>query len=347
MSISDGQRVRATESNAAWASKSADNTFTGQQTLNHTGSGTQVTDVQQAINDNISDIATNASDISALDTRVTTAEADIVSLEENFGLADEAGTSETIAAPAAGTVRLTNAILPGVGKITGGASGEKLVIINETGNDVPIRNNDVQYGILTGTGDDVTIVDGQAIALVYNGTDERWHVVGGTGSGGSGGSVQVELFPLAQSPAESDLNDFKVYEFEDALSQYLYINILVPNDYTAGETLTLKGSFISPISTGTVLIQALTTYIDDGELSTSTTNQHTSTNSAIDVSADTSGDGTIFTVSLDLTDGSGQVNSQDLTANARLKVRLTRDTANDTMADIAYLIKHGWEVVRG
>lgn len=49
--INDGQRVRALESNAAWASKQADNTLLGKQTLNRSGSGAQVTDVQQDIND--------------------------------------------------------------------------------------------------------------------------------------------------------------------------------------------------------------------------------------------------------------------------------------------------------
>ena len=56
MSISDGQRVRALESNAAWASKSADNTYLGQQTLNRTGSGSQITDVQQTINNILTDV---------------------------------------------------------------------------------------------------------------------------------------------------------------------------------------------------------------------------------------------------------------------------------------------------
>jgi len=49
--ISDGQRVRALESNAAWASKSADNTLTGVQTLNHPTSGGTVSNAQQSIND--------------------------------------------------------------------------------------------------------------------------------------------------------------------------------------------------------------------------------------------------------------------------------------------------------
>lgn len=49
--IVDGQRVRALESNAAWASKSADNTLIGQQTLARPSSGPTIVDTQQKIND--------------------------------------------------------------------------------------------------------------------------------------------------------------------------------------------------------------------------------------------------------------------------------------------------------
>lgn len=51
MSVIDGQNADAATFNAAFASKSADNTMTGKQTLNRSGSGASITDVQQAIND--------------------------------------------------------------------------------------------------------------------------------------------------------------------------------------------------------------------------------------------------------------------------------------------------------
>lgn len=51
MSVIDGQNADAATFNAAFASKSDDNTMQGKQTLNRTGSGAQVVDVQQAIND--------------------------------------------------------------------------------------------------------------------------------------------------------------------------------------------------------------------------------------------------------------------------------------------------------
>ena len=51
MSVIDGQNADAATFNAAFASKSSDNTLTGKQILNRSGSGSAITDVQQAIND--------------------------------------------------------------------------------------------------------------------------------------------------------------------------------------------------------------------------------------------------------------------------------------------------------
>lgn len=65
MSIVDGQRVRALESNAAWASKSSNNTLAGVQTLSHGGSGASVANLQQTINDALLDV-TNLQSLSGM-----------------------------------------------------------------------------------------------------------------------------------------------------------------------------------------------------------------------------------------------------------------------------------------
>jgi len=57
MSINDGQRVRALESNAAWASKTANNTLLGVQTLSNVGSGGSIANAQQELNDINADVA--------------------------------------------------------------------------------------------------------------------------------------------------------------------------------------------------------------------------------------------------------------------------------------------------
>lgn len=74
MSIVDGQRVRALESNAAWVSKTTDSTMIGKLTLNRAGSGAQVTDTQQDIN-------TLKTDVGTLQTDVTTLQSDVATLQ--------------------------------------------------------------------------------------------------------------------------------------------------------------------------------------------------------------------------------------------------------------------------
>ena len=82
MSIVDGQKVRALESNAAWQSKTEDNTITGVQTLSAPGSGAPIPDEQQAINDLISDVGT-------LETAVLAAQSDISDLQTLSGVPDD------------------------------------------------------------------------------------------------------------------------------------------------------------------------------------------------------------------------------------------------------------------
>lgn len=56
MSIVDGQRVRALESNAAWASKQANNTYLGVQTLSNPGSGGSILNAQLTLNNILADL---------------------------------------------------------------------------------------------------------------------------------------------------------------------------------------------------------------------------------------------------------------------------------------------------
>lgn len=63
MSVVNGQVADQDTFNAAFASKQADNISTGKQELARPASGATVTDVQQAINDNIADIAQVAADL--------------------------------------------------------------------------------------------------------------------------------------------------------------------------------------------------------------------------------------------------------------------------------------------
>jgi hypothetical protein len=81
MAIIDGQRVRAFESNAAWASKTANNTLLGVQTLSNAGSGPSIPNVQQKINDLQSEIDAVEVDITNIETDITNIQNDILNLQ--------------------------------------------------------------------------------------------------------------------------------------------------------------------------------------------------------------------------------------------------------------------------
>ncbi len=72
MAILDGQDVDATNSNAAFASKTQDNTLSGKQSLESPTSGGNIADAQQQINDNQSNITTNTTNISTNTTNIST-----------------------------------------------------------------------------------------------------------------------------------------------------------------------------------------------------------------------------------------------------------------------------------
>lgn len=93
--IVDGQRVRALESNAAWASKTANNTLTGVQTLSNGGSGASIANVQQKINDIDADLIIAQGDITTLQSDVTALQAQEV--YQHAGVWDASTNTPTLA----------------------------------------------------------------------------------------------------------------------------------------------------------------------------------------------------------------------------------------------------------
>ena len=77
MAIVDGQRVRALESNAAWMSKTANNTATGVQTFSSGISGPSIPDVQLKINQVSDDLVVAELDIDNLQADMLVAQSDI------------------------------------------------------------------------------------------------------------------------------------------------------------------------------------------------------------------------------------------------------------------------------
>lgn len=155
--------------------------------------------------------------------------------------------------------------------------------------------------------------------------------------GGGGGGGSLVGFMDTNAPIEEIQSAFQVLTFETGLTQEYYYSFRVPDGYIAGNQISLKVKFFPggiPGGGDTILFSGLTTLIQDGDNPSSTTNQHTSTNSA--VATVSTG---LYTDTIDLTSSSGTVNSVAIAAGDMLKIKLTR--GSDVLAEDAYFIKGG------
>jgi len=161
------------------------------------------------------------------------------------------------------------------------------------------------------------------------------------GSGGGGGS-SLKWIEDADAPTSVFEYSEQAFVFEDAITQYLYAAVRVPNSYVAGSQINLRGVVYAAGTSSTVLMKTLATLIRTGtDAINSTTNQRTSTNSAITL-ATTANRPNAFVN--DLTDSSGLINSVTVTAGDIILVRMTRDTATDTYAGDAKFPAYSSEV---
>lgn len=153
------------------------------------------------------------------------------------------------------------------------------------------------------------------------------------GGGGGGGSFQwVED---ALSPVQDTENNLEVYKYGAALTQNIYTSIRVPNSYIAGRQINMRLTFYSPDSSGTVIMRTQATLIRTGtDAITSTTNQRTSTNTAVTLASANRLESAV----LDLTSSTGTINSVAIAAGHLILVRLYRDTDTAT-SDVASLAK--------
>lgn len=113
--------------------------------------------------------------------------------------------------------------------------------------------------------------------------------------------------------------------FVAAITQSLVTGFRVPDNYQAGKPIKLKLPFYSNDTTGNVLMQTVATLIRNStDVVTTTTNQRTSTNSAVTLGAGTQNE--TQTVTFDLTDTSGQINSVAVAVGDFIKIQLKRGT---------------------
>jgi len=150
---------------------------------------------------------------------------------------------------------------------------------------------------------------------------------GDISGGGSGASLQwVE--DTGAALAAVDFNN-QVFQYEAGITQQVYALVRVPTSYVAGHQIFLKSSFYSVAVAGNALMRTQTTLIIPGtDLISSTTNQRTSTNSAVALSGATAS--IPQSVSFDLSSATGQINGVAIAAGHLIKIRLYRDTDTST-----------------
>jgi hypothetical protein len=122
------------------------------------------------------------------------------------------GSNVTLSTPTTKTIRLTSGSLSSIDEIPAGNSGQEVILINATGGIVGISDDTGSTAanrILTGTQSDITIDDESSISLTYDGTEQRWMIVAGTGSGSADFSTANRVNIFEDGDAErADSNKF-------------------------------------------------------------------------------------------------------------------------------------------
>ena len=101
--------------------------------------------------------------------------------------------------------------------IVNSASGATVMLVNRTGGTIAVLDEDTgataANRIRTGTGAQITLANNASIILTYVG-DNRWHIIGGSGSGAGAGGVNF----ITNGTAEADTQGWAVYAESDAVT---------------------------------------------------------------------------------------------------------------------------------
>jgi hypothetical protein len=152
-------------------------------------------------------------------------------------------------------------------------------------------------------------------------TGLKW-VAASSGGGGGGSLVWIED---ANAPIATVENKIRVYQFQSALAQTIHAVVKVPDSYVAGSQILLRTFWYSNDTSGTALIQSISTLIRAGvDAITSTANQRTSTNAAVTMSGATQN--IPQAVELDVSSASGQINAVAISPGDLILISLTRGT---------------------
>lgn len=175
----------------------------------------------------------------------------------------------------------------------------------------------------------VVLVAGTGVQLSQAGQNITIAASGALGGGGGGGSLQWSEGANSPTPLQEFGN--WTYVFDQSLAQQLTTSIKVPSGYNAGSPISLIMPVYSSGTSGNLLFQTVSTLIRSGvDAMSSTTNQRTSTNSAITLSAGTNNIPQIVT--FDLSSSIGQINSVSVSAGDVILITFKRGTDTSTVS---------------
>lgn len=150
-------------------------------------------------------------------------------------------------------------------------------------------------------------------------------------AGGAGGSLSWEkIGDLA--PEDNSQDGIKLEAFDRLEEQEIYLTLNVPDNYVAGNPIKLKnGAFFIDVITNKVLFRTLTALIRPGTTVLGTySNTHASTNSEVTAAGVAN---TLTAIGdLQLSDASGLINGVAVAANDKLRVKLSRKVASESVS---------------
>lgn len=287
--------------------------------------------------------AAAASETAAGDSEAA-AEAAAASIADHLNDTDDAHDASAISFGPSGTIVATN-VQGAIEELDGdvvAAQGDATQALSDAGTAQTTANDHISDGTDAHDASAISfdnVASGMTATEVQSAIDEvegRVQALEAAPAGGGGGIV-LEWEEQANSPVKEIENNIAGYKFTNALAQELYSEFRVPDSYQAGNPITLKAKFYSPDTSGTVHFKTQSTLLGAASEVTSTTNQRTSTNTAVTMSG--ANDNIPQEVEFDLTDGSGEVNAVAVAAGDIILVRLYRDSADTATSDARFMYK--------
>jgi Chaperone of endosialidase len=195
-------------------------------------------------------------------------------LAANFGgaIATKAGTTYTtpgsandVAFANASYIRLdTSGATQTITGIANGVDGKLLTLSNADASLAVTLSNQSTSSvaanrIVTGTGSDLAIAAGASVNLIYDATDARWRVVGGTGSGSTASSTTISTnFPtggsIGTASATVDTNSSIILSGQTTTGQSL--SLPNPTNTAAGKIVTITSTSTASFAMYTTQLSA-------------------------------------------------------------------------------------------